>query len=100
MDNEKVYDMVLKSWIIDGLKMYKVFGKEMKFIECTMENWRVKLTARGKSLAEVKIKIGIFQGDGQSLLLFVISMMPLNHILRKCTGGYKLSRLQETKLAT
>ena len=22
-------------------------------------------------------------------------MMPLNHILRKCTAGYKLSRLQE-----
>ena len=22
-------------------------------------------------------------------------MMPLNHILRKCTGGYKLSKSQE-----
>ena len=24
-------------------------------------------------------------------------MMPLNHILRKCTGGYKLRRLQKKK---
>ena len=29
------------------------------------------------------------------LLLFIIAMMPLNHILRKCTAGYKLGRSQE-----
>ena len=28
-------------------------------------------------------------------LLFVIAMMPLNHILRKCPAGYKLSRSPE-----
>ena len=28
-------------------------------------------------------------------LLFIIAMMPLNHTLRKCTAGYKLSRSQE-----
>ena len=30
-----------------------------------------------------------------SPLLFVIAMMPLNHILRKCIAGYKLSKSQE-----
>ena len=60
-----------------------------------MQTWREKLTVRGKSLAEVKIQRGIFQGDALSLLLFVIAMMPLNHILRKCTTGYKLSKSQE-----
>ena len=29
------------------------------------------------------------------LLIFVIVMMPLNHILKKCTGGYKLHKSQE-----
>ena len=24
-----------------------------------------------------------------------MAMMPLNHILKKCTGGYKLTKLQE-----
>ena len=61
----------------------------------TMKNWRVELTARGKSLAETKIQRGIFQGDALSPLLFIIAMMPLNDIFRKCTPGYKLSRSQE-----
>ena len=55
----------------------------------------MELTARRKGLAEVKIQRGIFQGDVLSLLLFVIVMMPLNHIFRKCTAGYKLSKLQK-----
>ena len=64
-------------------------------MENPMKNWRVELTAGGKSLTEVKIPRGIFQGCSLSPLLFVIVMMPLNHILRKCTGGYELHNLQE-----
>ena len=60
-----------------------------------MKNWRVELTAGGKSLAETKIQRRIFQGDALSPLLFIIAMMSLNHIIRKCTAGYKLSRSQE-----
>ena len=60
-----------------------------------MKNWKVELTARVKTLAEVKIQRGIFQRDALSPLLFVITMMPSNHILRKCTDSYKLSKSQE-----
>ena len=56
-----------------------------------MENWRVVLTARGKSLTEVKIQREIFLRP----LLFVIAIMPLNNILMKHTGGYKLHKSQE-----
>ena len=58
-----------------------------------LENWRVK--AGGKTLAEVKIQHDIFLGYALSPLLFVIVMMQLNDILRKCTGGNKLTKLQE-----
>ena len=60
-----------------------------------MQIWRVELAVGGRSIAETKIQRGIFQGDALSPLLFIIAIMPLNHILRKCTGGYKLSRSQE-----
>ena len=75
--------------------MYKISRGVINFIEKSMKNWRVELTAGRKSLAETKIQRGIFQGDILSYLLFIIATMPLNHILRKCTAGYKLSRSQE-----
>ena len=75
--------------------MYKISGEVINFIEKTMKNWRVELTAEGRSLAEAKIQRGIFQGNALSLIQFIIGMMPLNHILRKCTAGYKLSKSQE-----
>ena len=88
IDYKKAY-MVPQNWIINCL------NEVINFIEKTMKIWRVELTARGRSLAEAKIQRGIFQGDSLSPLLFIIAMMPLNHIRRKCTAGYKLSRSQE-----
>ena len=72
--------------------MYKISDEVINFIK---KSWRVELTAGGRSLAEAKIQRGIFQGAALSPLLFIIAMMLLNHILRKCTAKYKLSRSQE-----
>ena len=87
--------MVPQRWIIKCLKMYKISHEVINFIEKTVKTWRVELTAGRKGLAETKIQRGIFQEDALSPLLFIIAMMPLNHILRKCTAGYKLRRSQE-----
>ena len=95
IDYKKAYDMVPQSWILHCLKMYKISHEVINFIEQTMKTWRVELTAGGRSIAETKIQRGIFQGDALSPLLFIITMMPLNHILRKCAAGHKLSRSQE-----
>ena len=75
--------------------MNEIPDEVIHFIKKTLETWRVELTAKGKSLAEVKIQRGIFRGDALSPLLFVIAMLQLNHILRNCTTGYKLSKSQE-----
>ena len=75
--------------------MYKISEEVINFIDKTMKTWRVELTAGERRLAETKIQRGVFQGDALSPLLFIIAMMPLNLTFRKCTTGYKLSRLQE-----
>ena len=95
IDYKKAYGMVPQSWIIHCLKMYKISHEVINFIQKTMQTWKVELTAGGRGLAKTKIQRGIFQGDALSPLLFIIVMMPLNHIFRKCTAGYKLSRSQE-----
>ena len=95
IDYKKVYDIVSQSWILHCLKMYKISHKVINFIEQTMKAWRVELTSGGRSIAETKIQRGIFLGDALSPLVFIIAVMPLNHILRKCPAGYKLSRSQE-----
>ena len=87
--------MVPQSWILHSLKMYKTSHEVIKFIGQTMKTWRVELTAGGRSIGETKIQRGIFQGGALSPLLFIIAMMPLNHILRKCVVGYKLTRSEE-----
>ena len=61
--------------------MYKISHEVIKFIEQTMKTG-------GRSIVETKIQRGIFQGDAQSPLLFMITMIPLNHTLRKCAAGY------------
>ena len=55
----------------------------------------MELTAGGKSLAEANIQSGIFRGDAQSPLLFIIAKMPLNQIIKKCTAEYKHSKSSE-----
>ena len=80
IDNKKAYDMVPQSWILHCHKMFKISHKVINFIEKTMQTWRVELTAGGRSIAEVKIQRGIFQGDALSPLLFIIAMMPLNYL--------------------
>ena len=72
--------------------MYKISDEVINFIDKTMKTTRVELTAGGRTLAEAKIQRCIFQGYALLPLLFIIAMMPLNHILRKCSAGYKLSK--------
>ena len=44
------------------------------------ENLEGRIDSRRKNVTETKIQRGIFQGGALSPLLFIIAMMPLNHI--------------------
>ena len=74
--------------------MYKISHEFIKCTEKTMKTWRVELTEERRSFAEANIQRCIFQGDALPLL-FIIAMMPLKHILKKCTARRKLSKSQE-----
>ena len=87
--------MVPQSWILHCRKMYKISHEVINFIAKTTQTCRVELTARERSLPETHIQRGISQGDTPSPVIFIIAVMPINHILRKCTTGYKLKRSQE-----
>ena len=92
IDNKKAYNMVSQSWIIECFKMYKISCKVLNFITKDIKNWKMELAAGGQTLAEVKLQRGIFQGVSFLLLLFVVTMMPLNYILKKCTVGNKFTK--------
>ena len=78
--------------------MYKISKKIISFIINAMENWKVELMVGGQNLSRgKKSKEAILQRDLLLPLLFIIAIMPLNHLFRKCTeeGGYKSSKTQE-----
>ena len=75
--------MVPQTWIIECLKIFKIFEKVV-----------INLKG-GQSLAEVQIQSDIFQEDTLLPLLFVIEMIPLNYILQTCTGSNKFTNSQE-----
>ena len=92
IDNKKAYDMVHQSWILHCLKRIKYPTKSYRLSRRNLEN---EIDSRRKKLSIGKDPKGIFLGNALSLLLFVIAMMSHNHILWKCTAGYKLSKSQE-----
>ena len=47
------------------------------------------------TIASWDLKNPLRHHSGRFILLFFIATMPLNNVLRKCTGGYKFEKSQE-----
>ena len=60
-----------------------------RFLQKSMQQWRLLLTTNGEYLGEVNVKREIFHGDSLSPLLFVLSMVPLPLILKKVNACHK-----------
>ena len=80
-----------KNYIIDYFKAYKV----TKFITEILKKGKVKLRPGGTALAVIIIQKVILQEDALLPLLFVITMMLHNHVLKICTAGCRFTKLQE-----
>ena len=100
IDYKKTYDMGSHSWISECLEMFAIANNVQDFLNNSMKSWKLELNASGKTLGEVDIRRGIFQGDSLSPLLFVLCMVPLTWLLRRAKAesesgskGFKLNHL-------
>ena len=67
--------------------------RRLAVTQIPVKNHQIILMRKTLKKYIIIIQRGIFQGYALSPLLVLIAMMPLDHILRKSTGKYKLSRL-------
>ena len=89
--------MFRHSWIKECMQMFGIAENVRNLLENSMEQWKSLLTSNGEDLGEVDVKIGIFQGDSLSPLLFVLCMVPLSLIRRKVNAYYEWGK-KEYKL--
>ena len=73
----------------DSLNMMGIANNVVIFLGKTMKYWRVELTCGSETLGEVPKKRKVFQGDKLLPLLFVITLIPLTHIMRTANPGYE-----------
>ena len=69
--------------------MFGIENNVEDLLNNSMKSWKLELNASGKTLGEVDIRKGIFQGDSLSPLLFVLCMVPLTWLLRRAKAGYE-----------
>ena len=81
--------------MIKAMKMVGITDNVVNLFENSKETLRTELIACNKSLGEVDIRRGIFQGDSFSPLLFFIFFIPLSIILSKTGLGYVISQNQK-----
>ena len=71
------------------MEMFGITENFRTFMQKSMQQWRLSLTANGEDLGEVNVKRGIFLGDSLSSLMFVLSIVPLSLILKKVNACHK-----------
>ena len=95
IDYHKAYDMVPHSWIKERLTMFKIANNVQNRLHYVMSFWKDELSSNSQNFGNVEIKREIFQGDSLSPLRFIIGLVPLTLILRKCKEAYKFSNSKE-----
>ena len=58
--------MIPHSWISERIEVFGVAENTKRFLENSMNNWKLELTSKGVYLLNLEIRRGIFQGDSLS----------------------------------
>ena len=74
------------------MEMFGVAVNVRSFVNTSMKQWNIKLTASNQRLRNVKTRSGIFQGDSLSPLLFVLVMILWALMLRQTKTFYNLKK--------
>ena len=94
---QKAYDLVPHSWVNEYMDMFRIAESLRTFLQKSMQQWRLSLTANGEDLGEVNVTRGIFLADSLSPFLPLMSMVWLSLILKKVSACYKWGK-KEYKL--
>ena len=66
IDYRKAYDLVPHSWVNECMEIFGIVENLRTFLQKSMQQWRLSLTANGEDPEEVNVKRGIFQGGSLS----------------------------------
>ena len=94
IDYQKAYDMIPHSSISECIEVFGVAENTKKFLENSMNDWKLELTYNGVYLLNLEIRRGIFQGDSLAPHLFVLCMVQLSFILRKMKFHYEFGDIK------
>ena len=93
LDYQKAFDSVPHEWLIESLKLAKLPPLIVTAIDTLTKSWATNIHISGENVSFtsnlIEYKNGIFQGDGLSVLLFILSMNPLSFMLNRLKG-YRL----------
>ena len=78
---------------IECLEIYGAVVNTIKFLKNTIPNWKTILTSSsGTQLTEVNIRRGFFQGDPLSLLLVIVTMIPMTRVIERMEVEYQIKK--------
>ena len=93
IDHQKFYDVILQTWIIEYLKMYKKSDEIINFLRNVMENWRMELkTERSTNPSRSKKSNEASSRETIQPLHFVTAMMPKFLEIYRGLQIYKITR--------
>ena len=85
----KAFDSVSHEWLIEPLKLAKLPPLIVTTIDTLTKSWtNIYISGQNVYFTSnlIECKNGIFQGDGLSILMFILSMNSLSFMLNRLKG--------------